>query len=62
MGNTLGAVELQQAGQWGKPRPGYVTSRSDIGDGDVDLWFSFYRGAASSAAGTWAPGSFSVAF
>jgi transglutaminase superfamily protein len=61
-GNPLGAVELQQAGQSGKPRPGYVTSRSDIGDGDADLWFSFYRGTASSAAGTWAPASFGVVF
>ncbi len=50
------------SGQSGKPRPGYVTSRGDIGDGDADLWFSFYRGTASSAAGTWAPGSFGVVF
>jgi Transglutaminase-like superfamily len=61
-GNPLGAVELQQAGQSGQPRPGYVTTRSDVGDGDADRWFTFFWGTASSAAGTWAPCSFGVVF
>jgi hypothetical protein len=58
----LGAMELQQAIWSGQPRPGYVTARSDVGDGDADQLFTFFGGTASSAAGTWAPGSFGVVF
>jgi hypothetical protein len=61
-GKPLGSVELQQAAQSGGPRPGYVTSRNDVGDGDADRWFSYFSGTSSSTAGTWAPGSFGVVF
>jgi hypothetical protein len=61
-GEPLGAVELQQAARSGAPRPSYVTARNDVGDGDADLWFSYFRGIPSSTAGTWAPGSFGIVF
>jgi hypothetical protein len=61
-GRPLGAVELQEAAISGGLRPDYVTSRNDVGDGDADRWFSYFGGVFSSAAGTWAPGSFGVVF
>jgi hypothetical protein len=61
-GRPLGAVELQEAAISGGPRPGYVTFRNDVGDGDADRWFSYFGGLSSSTAGTWAPDSFGVVF
>jgi Transglutaminase-like superfamily len=61
-GEPLGSLELQRAGQLGQPRPGYVTVRDDVADGDADRWFAFFGGTASSTAGTWAPASFGVVF
>jgi hypothetical protein len=61
-GKPLGCVELQQAAQPGSSRPGYATTRNDIGDGDADRWFSYFSGLSSSTAGTWARGSFGMVF
>jgi transglutaminase-like putative cysteine protease len=61
-GKPLGAVELQQLAQSGAARPGYVTTRNDVDDGDADIWFGYFTGIPSSTAGTWAPGSFGMVF
>lgn len=60
-GLPLATADLQRIACEGNPRPSFFTYRDGMSESDADFWFTYFA-HATSTAGTWSPGPFTMPF